>query len=84
MKKTIAFIFFMLAAIVLGAFIAYLGAGVSFLNWLTWGKTFGINNFGVDLYVVSFNISFNLKFTISQLITIPIGLIVYAKTGKSL
>ena len=84
MKKTFAFIFFMLAAIVLGAFIAYLSAGISFLNWLAWGKSLGINNFGIDLYVISFSLTLNVKFTISQLITIPIGLIVYAKTCKGL
>lgn len=84
MKKTFAFIFFMLAAIVLGAFIAYLAAGVSFLSWLAWGKSLGINNFGVDLYVISFSLTVNVRFTISQLITIPAGLIVYAKTCKGL
>ncbi len=84
MKKTFAFIFFMLAAIVLGAFIAYLSAGVSFLSWLAWGKSLGVNNFGIDLYVLSFSLTLNVKFTISQLITIPVGLIVYAKTCKSL
>ncbi|MBR1723924.1 MAG: DUF4321 domain-containing protein [Ruminococcus sp.] len=74
----------MLAAIVLGAFIAYLAAGVSFLSWLAWGKSLGINNFGVDLYVISFSLTVNVRFTISQLITIPAGLIVYAKTCKGL
>lgn len=84
MKKTFAFIFFMLAAIVLGAFIAYLCEGVSFLSWLAWGKSLGINDIAIDLYVISFSLSLNVKFTVSQLITIPVGLIVYAKTCKGL
>lgn len=84
MKKTFAFIFFMLAAIILGAALAYLGRNVSFLSWLAWGKSLGVNDLAVDLYVIDFSVSLNVNFTISQLITIPIGLIVYVKTCKGL
>lgn len=84
MKKALLFIFFTLAAITLGAGIAYLCDGVKYLNWLSWGKEFGFDNFAVDLYVVGFSLSINIKLTISQLITIPIGLLVYSKAAKSL
>ncbi len=84
MKKTFAFIFFMLAAIILGAALAYLGRNVAFLSWLAWGKSMGIDNVAIDLYVLKFSFSLNVTFTISQLITIPAGLIIYAKTCKGL
>lgn len=84
MKKTFAFIFFMLAAIILGAALAYLGRNVAFLSWLAWGKSMGIDNVAIDLYVLKFSFSLNVTFTISQLITIPVGLIVYVKTCKGL
>jgi hypothetical protein len=84
LKKTFAFIFFMLAAIILGAALAYLGRNVAFLSWLAWGKSMGIDNVAIDLYVLKFSFSLNVTFTISQLITIPVGLIVYAKTCKGL
>lgn len=84
MKKTFAFMFFTLSAIVLGAFIAYLCENISFLSWLAWGKAIGFENFSLDLYVLSLDITLKLQFTISQLITVPIGLIVYAKCCKSL
>ncbi|MBP3271189.1 MAG: DUF4321 domain-containing protein [Ruminococcus sp.] len=84
MKKTFAFIFFTLSAIVLGAFIAYLCKDISFLSWLAWGKQLGFENFSLDLYVISFSVSAGVNFTISQLITIPIALIVYARTCKGL
>jgi hypothetical protein len=74
----------MLAAIILGAALAYLGQNISFLRWLAWGKSLGVNDISVDLYVISFSLLLNIRFTISQLITIPIGLIVYAKTCKGL
>ncbi len=84
MKKTFAFIFFTLAAIVLGAFLAYICDGVKYVGWLAWGKTMGLNDFSIDLYVISFSISLTVRFTISQLITIPTALIVYAKTCSGL
>ncbi len=84
MKKTFAFIFFMLAAIVLGALLAYVCKNVSFLSWMAWGKSLGINDVSVDLYVISFSLSLNVNFTISQLITIPAGLIIYNKACKGL
>ncbi len=74
----------MLAAIVLGALLAYICRGVPYLNWLSWGKTLGINDVAVDLYVIQFSLSLTVNFTVSQLITIPAGLIVYSKACKGL
>ena len=74
----------MLAAIILGAALAYLGRNVAFLSWMAWGKSMGIDNVAIDLYVLKFSFSLNVTFTISQLITIPVGLIVYAKNCKGL
>ncbi len=83
-KKTFAFIFFVLAGIVLGAFIAYLCSGKAYVGWLAWGKELGIQNAAIDLYVIRFNVGLMFNATISQLITIPLALIIYAKTCKSL
>ena len=74
----------MLAAVVLGALLAYLFDGTRYLGWLAWGKTLGVNGFSVDLYVLKFSLSLTLNVTLSQLITVPLGLVVYAKAGKSL
>lgn len=83
-KKTFAFIMFILAGIVLGAFIAYLCAGKDYVGWLAWGKELGIPNFTADLYVtrLTFGLMFNV--TISQLFTVPLSFIIYSKTCKSL
>ncbi len=82
-KKTVAFIFFFAAGIVLGAFISYLADG-SALGWLAWGKELGIENIDLNLYIIRFSFGLMLNCTVAQLITIPIMLIVYAKTCKSL
>ena len=82
-KKTLAFIFFFLAGIVLGAFISYLAQG-SVVDWLAWGKELGVENINVDLYIIRFSFGLMLNCTVAQLITIPVMLIVYAKTCKNL
>ena len=51
-KKTFAFIFFMLAGIILGAFIAYVCEGKDYVGWLAWGKNVGVESFAIDLYVI--------------------------------
>ncbi len=83
-KKTFAFIFFMLAGIILGAFIAYVCEGKAYVGWLAWGKRVGLESFAVDLYVIKFNLGLIINATISQIFTIPAALIVYAKTCKGL
>lgn len=83
-KQTFAFIFFVLAGIVLGAFIAYVCSGKSYVGWLAWGKELGIPNFQLDLYVIRLNFGLMFNATISQLFTIPLAIVIYAKTCKSL
>lgn len=83
LKSTLAFIFFLAAGIVLGAFISYLADG-SVLSWLAWGKEFGVENINLNLYVIRFNFGLMFNCTVAQLITIPIMLIVFAKTCKNL
>ena len=83
-EKTFAFIFFMLAGIILGAFIAYVCEGKDYVGWLTWGKNVGIESFAIDLYVIKFNIGLMVHATISQIFTIAAALIVFSKTCKGL
>lgn len=84
MKKTFAFIFFLLAGMVLGGFIAYICDGRPYVGWLAWGRNIGIESVSVDLYVLKFSIGLMVQATISQIITLPLSMIVYAKTCKGL
>ncbi len=83
-KRTFAFIFFMLAGIILGAFIGYICEGKSYVSWLAWGKSIGFENVSVDLYVIKFSIGLMVRACIAQIFTIAAALIVYAKTCKNL
>ncbi len=83
-KKGFAFIFFMLAGIVLGAFIAYVCEGLPYVGWLSWGKNIGVESFAMDLYVIKFNVGLMIHATISQIFTVTLALIMFAKVGKSI
>lgn len=83
-KKTFAFIFFMLAGIILGGLIAYVCKGKDYVGWLAWGKSIGIENTTVDLYVIKFMVGLMVQATIAHIITISAALIVFAKTCKGL
>lgn len=74
----------MLAGIILGAFIAYICAGKAYVGWLAWGKSVGIENVSLDLYVIKFNFGLMINATISQIFTIAAALIVFSKTCKGL
>ncbi|MBP3793570.1 MAG: DUF4321 domain-containing protein [Ruminococcus sp.] len=83
-KKTFAFIFFILAGIILGGFLAYVCEGKDYVGWLAWGKKVGLENISVDLYVIKLDFGFMVKATISQIFTIAAALIVFSKTCKNL
>lgn len=83
-KKTFAFLFFILAGIVLGGFIAYICSGKPYVGWLAWGKDIGVEGIALDLYVLRFNFGLMVHATISQIFTITLALILFAKVGKSI
>lgn len=83
-KRTFAFVFFMLAGIVLGGFIAYICEGKDYVGWLAWGKSVGVENVSLDLYVIKLSFGLMIRATVSQIFTITAALIIYAKTCKNL
>ncbi len=81
-KNTFAFIFFVLAGIVLGAFIAYICDGRSYVSWLAWGQSIGFDPVHIDLNVISFTLGMKLNVTVAQIFCVAIMLIVNAKLCK--
>jgi len=51
---------------------------------MSWGRDIGIENWNVDLYVIRFHIGFMIRATLSQMVTISLALILFAKIGKNL
>lgn len=85
MKKTVAFLFFLLAGIVLGTAVGKLCAGVSFLSWLAYTLSLGLGAASpvtLDLIVFKLSFGFELNVNAAQIIFVVAALILYSKTCK--
>lgn len=86
-KKTIAFLFFLLAGIVLGTALGRLCAEVSFLRWLSYTMSVGISNDApllLDLIVFKLSFGFVLDVNPAQILCVIAALIIYNHTCKGL
>lgn len=86
-KRTIAFLFFLLAGIVMGTVIGKLCADVSFLSWLAYTMSVGLDTASplvLDLIVFKLAFGFTLTVNPAQILCVIIALIVYNKTCKGL
>ena len=68
----------LLAGIVLGGFMGQLANGISWLSWLNFGQSFGLDsplviNFGIRVITLGLTI----KITMASIIGIAIALIIY-------
>lgn len=68
----------LLSGIVLGGFLGSLAEGISWLSWLNFGQSFGLDsplilNFGV--LVITFGMS--IKITMASIIGVAVALIIY-------
>ena len=86
-KKTIAFLVFLLAGIILGTILGRLCEGVSFLSWLAYSISVGLDTASplvLDLIVFKVAFGFSLTVNTAQIICIIAALLIYNKTCKSL
>lgn len=86
-KKTIAFLVFLLAGIILGTILGRLCDGVSFLSWLAYSMSVGLDTASplvLDLIVFKVAFGFSLTVNTAQIICIIAALLIYNKTCKGL
>ena len=77
-KNRWALVLLILAGIVLGSFIATLTDGISWLNWLSFGQTFGFENpIILNLGVLVLTFGLTIKITIASIIGIIIAAVIY-------
>ena len=77
-KNSWALFLLILAGIVLGGFIGMLAEGVPALNWLSYVKTFGLDEpivLNLGLLVITFGLS--IKITIASIIGVILSIIIY-------
>ena len=77
-KKFWIFLIFLFAGIILGGLLGELASGVSYLSWLSYGKSFGLTEpLVLDLSILE--ISFKCMFTlnVASIIGIIISILLY-------
>ncbi len=87
MKKTLVFLLFFLMGIFLGTVLTEIASQVSFLSFLTWGKTIGFgdpNPLVLDLSVIKLTLGFTFQINLAILLCLIGSLIFYAKVGKGI
>lgn len=86
-KRTIAFIFFIIAGVIFGSMAAGLTADIPYLGWLSFGKSVGIpveSPFILDLAILKLSLAFEMGVNVAQVICITIGLFIYRKVASKL
>ena len=83
LKGTLLLLFYLLAAVIIGALLANACRDIPFLSWLAFGGSIGISPaapFVLDLWILRFSIGFVLDITVAQVITSAIAIFAYHKT----
>ncbi|HJB06355.1 MAG TPA: DUF4321 domain-containing protein [Candidatus Enterocloster faecavium] len=68
----------LLAGIVLGGFLGNLAQGISWLSWLNFGQSFGLNSpLVLDFGVLVITFGLTIKITMASIIGVALALIIY-------
>lgn len=68
----------LLAGIVLGGFLGSMAEGISWLNWLSFGQSFGLDApLVLDLGVLVITFGLSIKITMASIIGVIVALVVY-------
>lgn len=77
-KKFWILLILLLAGIVLGGFLGNMAEGISWLSWLSFGQSFGLDSplvLNLGVLVITFGLS--IKITMASIIGVIIALVVY-------
>ena len=87
MKKTLIFLLFFLAGILLGGVIGVACKDVSFLNWLSYSTSIGFgmpNGVTLDLAIMKLAFGFSFEISVAQIICIILSLAICKVFSKGL
>ena len=77
-KSTWMAILFIFAGLVIGGLLGEVAAKVDWLNWLSYGQTFGIDNpFVLNMNVLTLTFAFALHINIASIIGMAIAIFLY-------
>ena len=79
-KSTWMAILFIFAGLVIGGLLGEVAAKVDWLNWLSYGQTFGIQNpFVLNMNVLTLTFAFSIQINIASIIGLAIAIFLYKK-----
>jgi len=79
-KNQWSLLLILLSGIVLGGFIGYLCRNISWLNWLSYGQTFGLSSPVIlDLGIMVLTFGLTITINIASILGIVLGIIIYKK-----
>ena len=87
LKRNLAFLFFLLAGVILGLLLASAAGGIPFLSWLAFGRTVGLstaNPLVFDFAILKVAFGFEIGFNVAQIITVTLALLVYKSVAQKL
>ena len=68
----------LLAGIVLGGFMVQLAEGISWLSWLNYGQSFGLNSpLVIDFGILVITFGLSIQITMASVIGLALALIIY-------
>ena len=83
LKRNLLLLFYLLAGVIVGAMLAHVCAGVSFLSWLAYSGTIGFSSaspFVLDLSVIKLTFGFSMSISVAQVFTIALAIFLFNKT----
>ena len=79
-KNTWVAILFIFAGLVIGGLLGEVASQVDWLNWLSYGQSFGMDDpLVLNMNVLSFTIAFALHINIASIIGLAIAIFLYKK-----
>ena len=71
---------FICAGLVIGGLLGQVASQVNWLNWLSYGQSFGIAEpFTIDLQVIKITLGFMININVASIIGLAISLFIYKK-----
>ena len=87
LKRNLAFLFFLLAGVILGLLLASATEQIPFLSGLSFGRTVGLstaNPLIVDLAILKIAFGCEIGFNVAQIITVTAALLLYKNVAAKL
>jgi hypothetical protein len=87
LKRNLAFAFFLLAGVILGALAATVTSDLPMLGWLSFGQTVGIpidSPMVLDLAMMRIAFGCEIGINVAQIFTVTAALLVYKRVAQKL